>query len=451
MSQALSLPDRSPPGSTMLARTALLSKVVYRSRAVHPLTPVDLQKLTLAAQARNRAESITGLMLYDDDRFFQWLEGPTDALERIMRSIRNDPRHTDIEVLRQEPADARRFSGWDLKLATSLGSAPRPHDAIEAPLEIIGDLRKHPSNTPVLLERLVGASPHVPADQDPGHSAGTLRGRTAAVLKTVILRTVVPQLALQHGLAQPGPGALPLSPRVAELADLLIASDQTAAFELIDELHTKSTGSLTLYASLFEPAARALGDLWSEDSCSEFDVTLGLCRIQTAVRLLGASSVRRAVGLAIAPAVLIAPEPGEMHRLGATLDSEVLRHAGWTPQCEYPSDDKALQDILAATWFDVLDLSLSAAFRREHWLPRLTNTIANARRASRNAALLVIVGGRIFGEVGTAGALVGADSANISACHVEHSILQGLGDASAGATMRRQWRAPVGRARDLGK
>jgi len=127
---------------------------------------------------------------------------------------------------------------------------------------------------------------------------------------------------------------------------------------------------------------------------------------------------------------------------------EVLRHAGWTPQCEYPSDDKALQDILAATWFDVLDLSLSAAFRREHWLPRLTNTIANARRASRNAALLVIVGGRIFGEVGTAGALVGADSANISACHVEHSVLQGLGDASTGAAMRRQWRAPVGKARD---
>jgi len=47
----------------MLAKTALLSKVIYRSRAVHPLTPVDLQKLTLTAQARNRAESITGLGL----------------------------------------------------------------------------------------------------------------------------------------------------------------------------------------------------------------------------------------------------------------------------------------------------------------------------------------------------------------------------------------------------
>jgi hypothetical protein len=126
------------------------------------------------------------------------------------------------------------------------------------------------------------------------------------------------------------------------------------------------------------------------------------------------------------PEVLIAPEPGELHRLGATLDSEVLWNVGWNPHCEYPADDHALQDLLAATWFDVLDLSLSVALRREHWLPRLAKTIAAARTASRNPALLVVVGGRMFAERQAFGRQVGADMASLTALHVDESIMQGL-------------------------
>ncbi|MBV9656127.1 MAG: hypothetical protein JOZ42_16345, partial [Acetobacteraceae bacterium] len=74
---------------------------------------------------------------------------------------------------------------------------------------------------------------------------------------------------------------------------------------------------------------------------------------------------------------------------------------------------------------DALDLSLSAAFGREHWLPRITDTIARARRASRNPALVVVVGGRAFTE-GDAGVRSGADVTSRTALHIDHSILQGL-------------------------
>jgi hypothetical protein len=191
-------------------------------------------------------------------------------------------------------------------------------------------------------------------------------------------------------------------------------------------VQAETAPSLLHYATLFEPVARRLGDLWSEDVCTELDVTLGLSRIQTAVRLLSTDLVRRRAAGLPGPDVLIAPEPGEMHRLGAALDSEVMWNVGWNPHCEYPADDHALQDMLAATWFDVLDLSLSAAFRREHWLPRLTKTIAEARHASRNPALVVVVGGRMFAERRAAGAQVGADVASTSALHVDQSIMNGL-------------------------
>jgi hypothetical protein len=126
------------------------------------------------------------------------------------------------------------------------------------------------------------------------------------------------------------------------------------------------------------------------------------------------------------PAVLIVPEPGEAHMLNSVLDADALAHAGWDALTEFPVSDEALQDIIAGTWFDALDLSLSPAFRRENWLPRVTQTIALARHASRNPALVVVVGGRIFAEDAGAGVRVGADGSRKTALGTERVIRETL-------------------------
>ncbi len=430
VSQAMS-PDSSANPAAALTDTVdthLLSKLIYRSRSVTPLSSMELYRLTLAAQARNRAESVTGLVLYDRDSFYQWLEGPADSLDRIMRSIRNDPRHTDIEVLDSRSADVRCFADWSMKLATT-GEAAEAwrRDVMIPPAHVIAQLRGQPDTAPALLATLVpldaaGADDTVAVL--PMASRGRLNRHVASILRDVILETVLPELARAHGVTQLRP--LPMHRRVFELADLLVGADETAALDLIRELHAETASRLLHYATLFEPAARRLGDLWTEDACSEFDVALGLARIQGAVRMLSPDLIRRRSRPLPGPEVLIAPEPGELHRLGATLDSEVMWNVGWNPHCEYPADDHALQDLLAATWFDVLDLSLSVALRREHWLPRLAKTIAAARTASRNPALLVVVGGRMFAERQAFGRQVGADMASLTALHVDESIMQGL-------------------------
>ncbi len=407
---------------------SLLSNLVYRSRAVHPLSAPELHELALAAQSRNRNEAITGLVLYDDDRFFQWLEGPTDSLERIMRSIYNDPRHTDIEVLHNQPIAERVFGDWNMKLAAQgPNSVSWRDDVIEPSREVVEDLRQHPHAAPTLLVKLI---PVVAIGADLAgefQSQGAPSRPVAAILKSVIVTAVLPVLAQVNGLVRSEPL---LHPRVRDLADLLIAPDSRAAVELLQELEAGSDSLRPLYGSLIEPAARSLGDLWDEDGCTDIDVTLGLCRMQTAIRLLNAGSPAHLRPTLRAPAVLITPEPGEMHGLGAALDSDLLWQAGWTPHCAFPRTDKALQDLVSQHWFDVLDLSLSTAFRREHWLPRLTRTIAQARQASRNPALVVIVGGRVFAEQRDAGSNVGADLASTTASRVPAMILDRLQDTN---------------------
>ncbi len=405
----------------------VLARVVYRSRAVKSLSAPELHDLTHGSQRRNGRHGITGLMLYDNNRFFQWLEGPAANVDRLMASIHADQRHTDVEVLNKESAEMRTFGSWSMKLASPVAAAAESlRDVIVPPPEIVEDLHKRPEAAPALLVKLVSVTARIvePALIDTVAQM-PLENRAAAILKNVFVASVIPQLAraAQGYSARHLPRA---SQRAHELAELLVSADPAGALELIDSMQADGAAIGRMAATLLEPAARRLGDLWNEDFCSEFDVTVGLCRLQAAVRLLMSGCAPRRPSGMRQPVVLIAPEPGELHRLGAALDRSVLEHAGWSPRCEYPIDDDALDELVNTTWFDVLDLSLSAAFRREQSMARLTETISHARRASRNPGLVVVVGGRMFMEEKAAGVAVGADGANATSLNLNRSILRTL-------------------------
>lgn len=333
-----------------------LTTLSYSSRAVAPLNECDLARLESDASARNRAEGLTGLFVYDDGHFFQWLEGPVEGLTRIWDSVRRDKRHTDIRVSHIQPTPARVFGDWSMKRL-------RRGDPVLSPASLLA------ATLPGLVETMV-----VPA----------IAARLAHV------RDALPEV----------------HPRAAELANLLIATDPSASSELARQLCVRDDSFALSRVSLLEPAARSLGDLWYADDCSAAEVTLGLGRIQALVRELGVAAAMSGYDL---PAVLVAPQPGETHGLGATLDSELLGRMGWDTRSEFPANDAALQALLAGAWFDVLDLSLSTALRREELLPRLAITIAAARIASLNPSLVIVAGGRDFAETAGAAESVGAD------------------------------------------
>jgi hypothetical protein len=255
---------------------------------------------------------------------------------------------------------------------------------------------------------------------------GPLKGPAGSILKDIIVTAVLPEL-LSRRADQQRATLWPIDHRARALADLLIGPETNAALELLRTLQDSDGAIRHLYENLLEPTARRLGDLWGADLCSELDVTLGLGQLQRAIRVLNDEILQPTIpkGLFL-PQVLIVPEPGEAHMLNSVLDSDVLTNSGWDPLTEFPASDEALQDLMADTWFDALDLSLSPSFRREHWLPRVTKTIALARHASRNPALVVVVGGRIFAEDSSASIRVGADAASTTSFGTERAIRDGL-------------------------
>ena len=76
-----------------------LHQILYRSLLAPDHTPGVVGRIVGAARQRNASEGITGLLVFDGLRFCQHLEGPPDPVQRLMRRLQADRRHTDVRGL----------------------------------------------------------------------------------------------------------------------------------------------------------------------------------------------------------------------------------------------------------------------------------------------------------------------------------------------------------------
>ena len=292
----------------------------------------------------NQSEAITGLVLWDNGDFFQWLEGPEDGVARVMRSINADTRHTDVEILTWEKTARRRFADWDMKLGlVGDASIPWACEVLALSPGSLALLRRHPQDAGRVFDRLATK-------------------RFSPALEYVVYNEVIPRLG-QTGLAPC---------RGRQLANLLRSGDVKSILRFSRSLRLCRVG-------LLELTARLLGDDWMEDRCSEAEVTLAFCTLQKVLRLLHRPARVRGEW---AGSALVAPQPGELHGLCASMSAHALRAEGWAVRCEFPDNDGMLTLLLETSWFDLLDLSLSAAFTRSDRLEALAATIRRARSAS---------------------------------------------------------------------
>lgn len=250
-------------------------------------------------------------------------------------------------------------------------------------------------------------------------------------LTSVCENAVIPRLTGRRVGRLP---AVPIiDPHSDELAHLLVGANPQAALALIDSLRSDHRSLGTLCAELLEPAARALYELWKSDDCTEFDVTLALDYLQIALHhaSLDAASPPSMFTSPSVPAfaapdddwplqqsVLVAPSPKEPHMLGSMIASKLFWRAGWQVSCEFPTSDEALGALVHDHWYDVLELSLSSTFLREHRLAALAKSIRAAHAHSRNPGMVVIVDGRVFHDRPQAFMEVGADASNANALDI---------------------------------
>lgn len=91
-----------------------MEELVYVSSAVQGLTDADLEVVLAKARERNQRLGITGVLLYDDGDFFQYLEGSAEALDEVYAHIVQSPQHRSILQLVRGPIAARHFGSWSM-------------------------------------------------------------------------------------------------------------------------------------------------------------------------------------------------------------------------------------------------------------------------------------------------------------------------------------------------
>jgi methanogenic corrinoid protein MtbC1 len=103
--------------------------------------------------------------------------------------------------------------------------------------------------------------------------------------------------------------------------------------------------------------------------------------------------------------------PGEQHSLGLAMVREQFRRGGWAVWHDSPVGAVRLAEVVGEHHVDLIGMTVGT----DRGLPALAEAIRQARRASCNPALRIMVGGPLVALRPQVATLVGADAAGTSA------------------------------------
>lgn len=75
-----------------------------------------VSRIMVQSQFNNRSENITGVLAYDRGRFFQFIEGPEQAIDALVGRLLGDERHANMTIRLDEPVEERLFPKWSMAL-----------------------------------------------------------------------------------------------------------------------------------------------------------------------------------------------------------------------------------------------------------------------------------------------------------------------------------------------
>ena len=89
-----------------------LLELIYTSLSTAAPGVSHVQEILESAERNNAASSITGLLLFDGERYIQVLEGISEDVEKIYDVICADERHQFVELLHKDSIAGRSFETW---------------------------------------------------------------------------------------------------------------------------------------------------------------------------------------------------------------------------------------------------------------------------------------------------------------------------------------------------
>jgi hypothetical protein len=96
----------------------MLVRLLYASRTAVGFSTDELNTILKQSRTHNHERGVTGVLCYSEGVFMQVLEGSRDAVNALYKDIVNDPRHTDVVILKYTEINEREFAGWSMGQVT---------------------------------------------------------------------------------------------------------------------------------------------------------------------------------------------------------------------------------------------------------------------------------------------------------------------------------------------
>ena len=90
----------------------MLSRMLYISTAIGPITTAVTGTILRSAQAHNAANGITGVLCQGQGIYLQVLEGERSQIEALYARILQDKRHQNVVLRQQEDIARRSYGRW---------------------------------------------------------------------------------------------------------------------------------------------------------------------------------------------------------------------------------------------------------------------------------------------------------------------------------------------------
>jgi MerR family transcriptional regulator, light-induced transcriptional regulator len=219
---------------------------------------------------------------------------------------------------------------------------------------------------------------------------------------------------MRHALRHIEPPSRPNAdePAVGALAALLVRSQPERMLEqFVEDLLARGLPVEQIYLRVFQPAARRLGEFWTDDLCSFVDVTLAMALMQSALRRLSPSFQRHGRAGDGRRSVLLATLPDDQHTFGLAMTAEFFRRSGWTVRCLSAGDLAEVAGQVGRECRPVVGFSVS----RVDQLSELADSIRHLRRAGKDRFAGFLVGGPLLASRPDCAADAGADAVGLDA------------------------------------
>lgn len=272
-----------------VSQTPALFRVAYVSRARKSMAPFEIAQIVAKASKRNIERHVSGVLLYGDGVFLQWLEGPASDVWKLMADISVDPRHRDVKILEARQIKERRFARWPMHLDSHV---------LPPASFVAAELTGH--TLPALVEAALD-------DLDAEYDRDAVRTHGASLCDLSFLNAL----------------RTPLADRPAMFPEAALDSLRTRA-ELVDE------------------TCRTMARGWEEDTWSEFEIMIGLTQLnglwQKTDRALDPLGASRALNIVV-PA-------NSSEVLTATVKTDLFRTAGVSVHVLFEQDSEKLSAAL---------------------------------------------------------------------------------------------------------